>query len=566
MWCHERKRLRRALSLALAVVAGVGSAAASDSSSPTLKVSGKASFTVEARALGETFELRATLADEVGRPLPNAEVRARASASNGTATLHRCGDARGQAGGELLLATDKAGRLCVTAGGMPGSVELSYRDARGYLERASRVVRLPEGVSNSFEVGFDPPLTTLALDQPTQEIGLVARAQNGAAAPTAAELVLSIAADGSERELGRAALDGLGEIHRLTLASGSFGPPGPARLLARLRARGGDELAQATIPVVRSATVVLQAGPTLAAGVEAGTTFQIRASSVLGPAPSGVVEARSRGRSIAAARVKEGLATLTLPSAASVALGSTLMLEYVGGGAGWLSGPPLELRLAPAGPSYGRYLLWTIAAAFAALAVVLGWRRPPRVPRTEVRAAPRPRASVEVLEPFGAGGDYRGFVRDAHEGYAITPALVTFVGAGPNRPVLAQARTGQDGAFHIGASSFPPETMVEVTAPFHATLAAALPVPGVIELSLVSRRRALLERLVQWAERRGKPWTRSPGEPTPTHIADVAASEAQPEVERWARGLEHLAFGPTPPDAASEQAAGVTDDPKVRLD
>jgi hypothetical protein len=179
---------------------------------------------------------------------------------------------------------------------------------------------------------------------------------------------------------------------------------------------------------------------------------------------------------------------------------------------------------------------------------------------------PRPRASVEVLETFGVGGGYRGFVRDAHEGFAISPALLTVLGPGPHRPVLAQARTSTDGAFHIETSSFPPDTKVEVTAPFHATLLAALPVPGVIELSLVSRRRALLERLVRWAERRGKPWTRVFGEPTPTHIADIAASEAEPDVERWARGLEHLAFGPSPPDAASEQAAGVTDDPKVRLD
>ena len=53
------------------------------------------------------------------------------------------------------------------------------------------------------------------------------------------------------------------------------------------------------------------------------------------------------------------------------------------------------------------------------------------------------------------------------------------------------------------------------------------------------------------------------GEATPAHIARVASSEAEPQVERWARGLEHLAFGPTPPDAASEQVAGVTADPKT---
>jgi len=131
---------------------------------------------------------------------------------------------------------------------------------------------------------------------------------------------------------------------------------------------------------------------------------------------------------------------------------------------------------------------------------------------------------------------------------------------------LHQARTSTDGGFQIEGASFPADSRVEVTAPFHSTLVAALPGPGVIELSLISRRRALLERLVRWAERRGKPWMKALGEPTPAHIAEVAAQESEPQVERWARGLEHLAFGPNPPDAASEQAAGVTEDPKVRLD
>src|SRR5260221_11563213 len=137
------------------------------------------------------------------------------------------------------------------------------------------------------------------------------------------------------------------------------------------------------------------------------------------------------------------------------------------------------------------------------------------------------------------------------------------MGPWTNGPVLFQVRTGHEGSFAVESAGFPSGTRVEVHAPFHATLSAPLPVPGVIELSLISRRRALLERLVRWAERRGKPWTRGSGDPTPAHVAGVASSEAEAHVERWARGLEHLAFGPNPPDAASEQAAGVTEDPKT---
>jgi len=570
MWSHERSRPRPAAGIWVVVLSAtlllsfIGSAAAADSAPPSLKVSGKASFVTEARASGEAFEVRATLADEVGHPLPGTEIRIRAASVDGAGTLHRCGDPRGEAGGELLASTDKSGHVCINVTGMrSGTVELSFLDPRGYLERTSQLVRLPESVATSFEVGFDPPLTTLSLDQPVQELGLVARAEGGASLPGAAELLLSLVEGGHERELGRVALDGLGEVHRLSLVSASFGQPGPARLLGRLRARDGDELAQVSCAIMRSATVALHVGSSPGDGVVPGEALQLHAASALGPAPSGVVEARSRGLSVAAARVRDGSATLNLPAAPATLLGSSLTLEYVGEGAGWLAGPPLELRVLPAGPSYGRYALWMAAAALAALVVVLSWRRPPRPRPSLAPTPPRARASVEVLEAFGAGGGYRGFVRDAHDGLGISPAVVSFIGPGPNGPVLLQLRTTSDGAFQVDSSGFPGGTLLDVSAPFHATLRAPLPVPGILELSLMSRRRALLDRLVRWAERRGKPWTRATGEATPAHVAGIASAEAEPHVERWARGLEHLAFGPNPPDAASEQAAGVVADPKT---
>lgn len=580
MWSSSQSKPGHAACLGVALcalisAAGAGSAAATEPVPPSLKVSGKSAFTTDARALADGFEVRATLNDEVGRPLPAAEVRVRTSSDATSATLHRCGDPRGEAGGELLLSTDKSGKLCVTVTGMPsGSVELSYQDARGYFERTSRLVPLPQSVASSFEVGFDPPLAALSLDQPVQEIGVVVRGSNGAALPGAAELILSMSADGAERELSRIALDSLGDAQRLSLVSASFGQPGPARLLAKLRGRDGAELGQATTPVLRTATVLLHAAEDAGNNVEPGSTLLVHVASTLGPTPFGVVEARSRGISIAAAPVKNGVATLTIPSTPTAMLGGSLVLEYAGAGAGWLSGPPLELRLQPPPPSYGRYALWIAAAALAALAVVLGWRRPSRVRPASATVPPRSRASVEVLETFGVGGGYRGFVRDAHEGTPISPAAVSFIGPsmhggppGAQGLVLAQLRTNAEGAFEVpSGSTFPAGTVIEVTAPFHATLRAALPVPGVLELSLTSRRRALLERLVRWAERRGKPWTQGTGEPTPAKVVEVAGTEGEPQVGEWARRVEHLAFGAVPPDAASEQAAGVIEDPKLVRD
>src|SRR5687768_4884839 len=74
MWCLERgaRLLRTAVASCAALLAtlsmGTGLAAA-EPPAPTLKVSGAASFSTETRVTGETFEVRAVLADEVGRPI-----------------------------------------------------------------------------------------------------------------------------------------------------------------------------------------------------------------------------------------------------------------------------------------------------------------------------------------------------------------------------------------------------------------------------------------------------------------------------------------------------------------
>ena len=53
------------------------------------------------------------------------------------------------------------------------------------------------------------------------------------------------------------------------------------------------------------------------------------------------------------------------------------------------------------------------------------------------------------------------------------------------------------------------------------------------------------------------------GDPTPGHVAGVADQESEAQVGHWARAVERLAYGPNPPDAAVEQAAGVGEDPKL---
>ena len=86
---------------------------------------------------------------------------------------------------------------------------------------------------------------------------------------------------------------------------------------------------------------------------------------------------------------------------------------------------------------------------------------------------------------------------------------------------------------------------------WHARLKRPLPQPGLLKIHLVTRRRALLNRLVDWAERMGYPW-RTRIEPTPADVRGTAARQDMPQVERWAESIEGAAFGPEAVDEARE--------------
>jgi hypothetical protein len=297
--------------------------------------------------------------------------------------------------------------------------------------------------------------------------------------------------------------------------------------------------------------------------VAPGERVSVRAASAIGPVPGGVVEARAGGKSLAAARVVRGTAELEVPASFGDD-SERLTIHYIGDGPGWVAGAPLEVALRHRGQGLRRYAPWLLAAVVAALAVLQGFRRPVRKPPAPKAELAKPRASVEVLEVFASGGGYRGRLRDAHDGSSVTPAAVSILSRDGNATrVLIQVPALPDGTFNIEPLPIPSHALIEVTAPFHATLTAPLPPPGVIELSMISRRRALLDRLVRWAERHGAPWIGASQEPTPSHVAAAAAAQKEDGVARWALAVERLAFGPQPPDAAGERAAGVTEEPKV---
>jgi hypothetical protein len=70
-----------------------------------------------------------------------------------------------------------------------------------------------------------------------------------------------------------------------------------------------------------------------------------------------------------------------------------------------------------------------------------------------------------------------------------------------------------------------------------------------LQIALVLRKRALLEQLIGWARRRGKPFDAGP-EPTPGQVRRAAGTEVA--VARWAEAVERAAYGGAPIDRAAQ--------------
>jgi len=156
---------------------------------------------------------------------------------------------------------------------------------------------------------------------------------------------------------------------------------------------------------------------------------------------------------------------------------------------------------------------------------------------------------------------WRGIVNDAHDatpvhGARLSIIVPTFEGDG----VVARTTTDERGAFTIeGASATSASgARLVVESIEHSTYEQALPPPSVLAVALVTRRRAMLERLVRWARRQGAPFD-GPPEPTPGHVRRVASRTNVGDVEEWAQRVELVAFGPEAVDEGLEQHVRATE-------
>jgi len=231
-------------------------------------------------------------------------------------------------------------------------------------------------------------------------------------------------------------------------------------------------------------------------------------------------------------------------------------LRYLPEAPWWVAGEPITLSVPVSPPSPWRRLPWVLAALAVGAWVVRAWWRPPRTEKASRDGGvslPPGRPSLDLIEVGPADSGWRGRVVDAHEGIAIEGATLTIIlPAFASDGVAARAVSSDNGRFELTPVQRVEGARLQVSARWHSTLIRDLPPTGHLQVSLVSRRRALLSRLVGWATRMGKPWT-APGDPTPRHVASVARSRRAEDVAGWATEVERAAFGAEPPDAEAEE-------------
>ncbi len=519
-----------------------------------VRVRGSARIEATASVSASGTELAGKLVDDSGRAIPDAHVRVRWHTDSGPRPLPRpfaCGAPAprnglpSEAGDEALAGSDGNGRFCVRwplqlSG---GHLALEFEDEHHLLDPTSTVVELDH--RPALELAFAPPPRLLSAED--EELTVVLQAKGSDGSTQRGNVTLELKRVGAKPTLlaqGELRPD---EALRLSFAPRGLGAPGPGELIAE--AHIGSRSVQARAPVSVTAKVTLDVPTAIEANADGEAWLDVKVRSVFGAVPSGSVEAVLAGRTAGIASVTRGAARvpLHLPPAPGQ---STITVRYLSAAPWWLPGGGEEVAVMVLRGAPWKWLPWGAGLLAVAAWVLLAWRRPER---NELRAAPPPamkpiRPEIEWLSASdGKLSGWAGRVLDAHDGHGIAGARVRI--AWPHGGVL-ESDADSAGAFRIEYDGAVAQGgVISVESPWHARLERPLPPPGSLTVSLVTRRRALLARFVEWTEQR-RPKL-GPGEPTPAELARAAGAH-HPDIAAWAAAVESAAFGPNPVDAERE--------------
>jgi hypothetical protein len=476
----------------------------------------------------------------------------------------------------ILVLADAMGRFCVRLA-VPTDRYVAHVEARasGLVDGARLDIPVDLALE-SVTLRFDPERVIVALDDATTVLYALASTEDDGIIAVAGGLPLTLSNE-SGSTLGNATTDASGRA-RFVVPSARVGPAGKGEL--RISFAGSTDAGRAAYvaAVERRTSVRIEApdaiGGKLPVGSpESGVALRIVASAACASQgcagfPTGTVEVRSAddgptpGVVIAAATLEHGEARVTAKFATPVDAGDVpLQVRYLPDAPWFQPGERLTLSqpVRPATP-------WNKLALALAGLLVIAWLGAGRFADLPARGQRSPRsvrglradesqARIDVVRADASGsGTWTGHIVDAHEGTAVPATRVAIERPGFKQiEIIAETVADAKGAFALPLVDVRPGDQLVAEGPLHGTVRHPMPPHGELQIALVARRRALLDRLVSWARRRGYPFDASP-DPTPAHIRRTApaAGRAEPALKEWADAVERAAYAGAPVDAQAE--------------
>jgi hypothetical protein len=570
-----------------ATVAGNGSAAPS-----RLALRGTARIDAHAARSHGKIVLRGTVTDDRGAPAPGVRVAvaltregrgALSLAAFGSGAPAACGDVGPATQAPILegpdrivLPTDAAARFCVLLT-VPTDRYIAHLEARtsGLIDGAR--IDLPVDLALAtvtLRFDADHPTLSLSLDDATATVHALATTEDDGVAAPADRLPLNLTNEAGAA-LGDATTDPSGRA-TFVVPSARLGPAGKGELRVAFAGSAESGATSYETEVERRTHVQIEApdatlGTLPVGSPETGIALRVVARATClsrgcTGSPSGTVEVRLGDPSdpasaiVAAAPLERGEAhVLAMFEPAEAQTQAVLSLRYLPDAPWFQPLPPVSLVQPVRPPSP-----WNrIALAAASLLVVawLGVGRLSQVPRGDRWRLLRRRVAgdgpmpIEVVRADPSHkGRWTGRVLDAHEGVPL-PAMRLVIERPGFQSAVIVAETASDagGSFVLVAGDALPGDRLVVGGPRHARVRMPMPPCGEFHVSLVARKRALLERLVTWARHRGRPFDARP-DPTPGHVRRAAriAEGGEAGIQEWAEAVERAAYGGGPIDADAE--------------
>jgi hypothetical protein len=451
--------------------------------------------------------------------------------------------------------TGSQGEFCFRVRAATGATARLASIATDYLEEARGEVVLDPGRSH-FRLTLEPETAEFDLSKAVHHVVVRLETGTGKEPFPVRVRVIDVAGSVDRARFERVASVAETRPAELELESSDLGGAGPVLLVADISV-AGRELARTE----RKATLVDTIDLALEQPLEPvrpsqGFDVAIRAAGRGGPAGSGWVEANVGETQVGLGRIQDGQAIVSVRFQPGRRTQVPMSLRYVPEQPWYRAGERIETTLEILPLPLWAHAPWVALAAFAAFWIIRAWRRPGRRSEpTEGRDVATGEAEAVVLKRDRNAAAWTGFVVDAHTGLPVPNATLAIeVPSVTHVEVARETTSSTDGSFELlRVSPLPESARLLVRADFHTELRQSVPPLGQLKISLVERRRTVLQALTRWAKAMGRPWA-AEREPTPAHVAEVASLHERPDTSSWAREVEHAAYGPETPSESTESA------------